>query len=526
MYNKKKRRLNICANAIRLIKWLQGRVINNKNCLKSTLACFACALVLPIYIQAQPLISKVALKNGNNGKVKQKASRPNIVFLLADDLGYGDVGFNGQTKIRTPYIDQLAAEGRVYSHFYAGTSICAPSRSTLLTGQHTGHTYIRGNKSVPPEGQEPLPVTGKGLAEILQAAGYNTAAFGKWGLGYIGSSGDPLKQGFDHFFGYNSQSLAHRYYPDHLWDDDHKVVLSKNADFTKQVVYAPDLIQQKALDYIDQQSDEKPFFLFLPYILPHAELIVPDDSIFASYKGKFVEKPYKGRDYGSGAVDHGYASQTYPHAAFAAMVTRLDLYLGQIMQRLKMRGLDKNTIIIFTSDNGPHIEGGADPAFFNSGGPFRGVKRDLFEGGIREPFAVSWPGRIKAGSVSDQPLAFWDLLPTFATLAGVEKSIPDHIDGISFVPDLEGKGNQKKHDYLYFELHEQGGKQAVVKGDWKAIRLNVDRNPNGPLLLYNIKENPAETKDLASQYPQIVRQMEKIMQKAHTPSALFPFEGE
>lgn len=482
--------------------------------------------MLPLCIQAQPLNTMGTIKKDNKDIVKQTGGRPNIVFLLADDLGYGDVGFNGQTKIRTPYMDRLATEGRVYTHFYAGTSICAPSRSTLLTGQHTGHTYIRGNKSVPPEGQEPLPITGKGLAALLKSAGYHTAAFGKWGLGYIESPGDPLKQGFDHFYGYNSQSLAHRYYPDHLWDDDQKVLLTQNADFTRQAVYAPDLIQQKALDYIDQQSDKAPFFLFLPYILPHAELIVPDDSIFASYKGKFPETPYKGRDYGPKAVDHGYASQQYPHAAFAAMVTRLDLYLGQIMQRLKARGLDKNTIIIFTSDNGPHIEGGADPAFFNSNGPFRGVKRDLYEGGIREPFAVSWPGKIKAGSVSDGVFAFWDLLPTFVSLAGEKKSIPDHIDGISFVPDLLGKGKQKKHDYLYFELHEQGGKQAVVKGDWKAIRLNVDQNPNGKLLLYNIKQDPAETKDLADKNPAIVKQMEIIMDKAHTPSALFPFAGE
>lgn len=452
--------------------------------------------------------------------------RPNIVFLLADDLGFGDVGFNGQMKIRTPYLDQLAAAGRIYTHFYAGTSICAPSRSTLLTGLHTGHTYIRGNKSVPPEGQEPLPKSAMGLAELLQAAGYHTAAFGKWGLGYIGSSGDPKNQGFDHFYGYNSQSLAHRYYPDHLWDDDQKVVLKQNADFTKQVVYAPDLIQQKALEYIDQQSSDNPFFLFLPYILPHAELIVPDDSIFESYKGKFVETPYKGRDYGPGATDHGYASQQYPHAAFAAMVTRLDLYLGQIMARLKQRGLDKNTIIVFTSDNGPHIEGGADPAFFKSSGPFRGVKRDLFEGGIREPFVASWPGKIKAGTTSEQVGSFWDLLPTFVTLAGAQSTIPPNIDGISLVPDLLGKGIQKEHDYLYFELHEQGGKQAVIKGDWKAIRLQVDKNPQGTLLLYNIRRDPGETTDLATSHPKIVKQMERIMHEAHVPSALFPFEGE
>lgn len=459
-----------------------------------------------------------------DGKLKE---RPNIIFLVADDLGFGDVGFNGQEKIRTPNLDKLAAEGKVYRHFYAGTSICAPSRSTLLTGQHTGHTYIRGNKSVPPEGQEPLPKTGKGLAELLHASGYNAAAFGKWGLGFIGSTGDPLNQGLDHFYGYNSQSLAHRYYPDHLWEDDNKVVLNENADFTKLTVYAPDLIQQKALDYLEEQSSSKPFFLFLPYILPHAELIVPDDSIFESYKGKFPETPYKGRDYGPGAIDHGYASQPYPHAAFAAMVTRLDLYLGQIMDKLKETGLDRNTIVIFTSDNGPHIEGGADPDFFNSNGPFKGVKRDLYEGGIREPFVAWWPGHIKPGSSSDHVSSFWDLLPTFLTLAGAESLVPEAIDGISFLPDLLDKPQvQKKHDYLYFELHEQGGKQAVIKGDWKAIRLEVDKDPNGQLLLYNIKNDPGETKDLAASYPRMIQQMEAIMSKEHTASVLFPFANE
>ncbi|SEA38757.1 Arylsulfatase A [Arachidicoccus rhizosphaerae] len=476
-------------------------------------------LGLALYANAQ---------SGPTDKRMHKADkqRPNIVFLLADDLGFGDVGFNGQSKIRTPNLDALAKDGKMYTHFYAGTSICAPSRSTLLTGQHTGHTYIRGNKSVEPEGQEPLPKTGKGLFDLLHQAGYHTAAFGKWGLGYIGSTGDPLQQGLDHFYGYNSQSLAHRYYPDHLWDDDKRVEITGNAHFTKQVVYAPDLIQQKALDYIDQQSEDTPFFLFLPYILPHAELYVPDDSIFESYKGRFTETPYKGKDYGLNAIDHGYASQQYPHAAFAAMVTRLDLYLGQIREKLKEKGLDKNTIIVFTSDNGPHIEGGADPEFFDSNGPFRGVKRDLFEGGIREPFLISWPGKIKPATVSNHVSTFWDLYPTFISLAGSKQLIPANIDGISMVDDLVGKSGQKSHDYLYFELHEQGGKQAVVKGDWKAIRLHVDKNPNGPLLLYDLKKDPGETKDLSGQYPEIVKQMEGIMKEAHTPSALFPFKGE
>ena len=483
---------------------------------------------ITFYLLLSLLLPRLGTSQASNkvGEEKALSSRPNIVFLLADDLGYGDVGFNGQTKIRTPHIDQLAKQGKTYDHFYAGTSVCAPSRSALLSGQHTGHTYIRGNMPAPPEGQEPLVKTGKGLFELMQSAGYHTAAFGKWGLGFIGTSGDPLNQGLDHFYGYNCQSLAHRYYPDHLWEDETKIELSENAAFTKQAVYAPDLIQQKALDYIDQQSSDTPFFLFLPYILPHAELIVPEDSIFLSYKGKFEEQPYKGKDYGAGAINHGYSSQAYPHAAFAAMVTRLDLYLGQVMEKLKQKGLDKNTLVIFSSDNGPHIEGGADPVFFNSSGPFKGVKRDLFEGGIREPFVAWWPGRVGEGTKSSHVAAFWDLLPTFVSLADAKQKIPNNIDGISLVADLLQEGKQQKHDYLYFELHESGGKQAVIKGPWKAIRLEVDKDPKGPLLLYNIEKDPAELTNLAGQYPKIVQEMAGIMDRAHQPSMLFPFPAE
>jgi arylsulfatase A len=320
-----------------------------------------------------------------------KAGKPNIIFILADDLGYGDVGFNGQKYIKTPNIDRLAKEGMLFSQFYAGTSVCAPSRSSLLSGQHTGHTYIRGNKSVEPEGQQPIPDSVVTLAEVLKKAGYSTGAFGKWGLGPVGSEGDPNKQGFDQFYGYNCQGLAHRYYPDHLWDNSEKITLKGNQDLLYNKEYAPDLIQKNALSFIDAKDGKEPFFLFLPYILPHAELVVPEDSIFQYYKGKFNEKPFKGADYGPNAKKEGYASQEYPHAAFAAMVARLDLYVGQVLEKLKEKGLDQNTLVIFTSDNGPHVEGGADPVFFNSSGGFKGVKRDLYEGGIREPFAARWP---------------------------------------------------------------------------------------------------------------------------------------
>ncbi|TLV00686.1 arylsulfatase [Dyadobacter luticola] len=450
-----------------------------------------------------------------------KPARPNIVFILADDLGYGDVGFNGQKLVRTPNIDRLAREGMIFNQFYAGTSVCAPSRSSLLSGKHTGHTYIRGNKSVEPEGQQPIADSVLTVAEVMKKAGYSTAAFGKWGLGPVGSEGDPNKQGFDKFYGYNCQSLAHRYYPNHLWDNDKKIVLEANKNLLYSKEYAPDLIQKQALAFVESQKPTQPFFLFLPYILPHAELIVPDDSIFQYYKGKFEEKPYKGADYGARATSGGYTSQEFPHATFAAMVTRLDLYVGQVLDKLKEKGLDKNTLVIFTSDNGPHIEGGADPAFFNSSGGLRGVKRDLYEGGVREPFAARWPGMIKPGSKSDFIGAFWDILPTFAELANTPS--PTNIDGISFTDALKGKPTQKKHDYLYWEFHEQGGRQAVRQGNWKAVRQKAAGNPDGLVELYDLSKDPAEKTNLTPQFPDKAKELGQIMNKAHVSSAIFPF---
>jgi arylsulfatase A len=451
----------------------------------------------------------------------KKVKQPNIVFILADDLGYGDVGFNGQKLIKTPNIDRLAKEGMKFSQFYAGTSVCAPSRSSLLSGKHTGHTYIRGNKSVEPEGQEPIADSVLTVAEVLKKAGYATGAFGKWGLGPVGSEGDPNKQGFDQFYGYNCQSLAHRYYPNHLWDNQRKVVLEANQNLLHNKEYAPDLIQQQALNFVAAQTQKQPFFLFLPYTLPHAELGVPEDSIFQYYKGKFPEMAHKGMDYGPNANNGGYASQEYPHAAFAAMVTRLDLYVGQVLDKLKEKGFDENTLVIFTSDNGPHVEGGADPEFFNSGGGFRGLKRDLYEGGIRVPFAARWPGVVKPGITSDYAGAFWDILPTFASIAGTK--FTTSTDGISFLPTLTGKGTQQKHDYLYWEFHEQGGRQAVRQGKWKGIRLKAAGNPEGSIELYDLTTDPGEKENVADKFPEKASELGKLMNQAHVPSTIFPF---
>lgn len=454
----------------------------------------------------------------------QPGSKPNIVFILADDLGFGDISVNGQQKFNTPNIDLLAANGINFTEFYSGSTVCAPSRSALLTGLHTGHTFIRGNKAAVPEGEEPLAGSIITLPEILEKAGYVTGAFGKWGLGPVGSEGDPNNQGFDYFFGYNSQALAHRYYPDHLWDNQTKIDLPENENFAKTVTYAPDLIQQKALDFIAKQSNQQPFFLFLPYILPHAELLVPDDSIFQSFKGKFAEQPFTGKDYGNNATNDGYCSQPYPHASFAAMVSRLDIYVGQLVAALKKYGLDKNTIIFFTSDNGPHIEGGADPEFFNSNGIYKGTKRDLYEGGIHVPFIASWPGVIKAGQTSGFIGANWDILPTSAALA--KTGFPGKSDGLSLIPTLTGKNHQQQHQYLYWEFHEQGGKQAIRQGNWKAIRLQVDSLPNGPVELYDLNNDPGETLNLAAKFPEKSRELNLLINKAHTPSRLFPFKNE
>jgi len=455
-----------------------------------------------------------------SGAPQTTQSTPNIVLIVADDLGYGDIGLNGQKYIETPYLDQMAREGLVLTQFYSGSPVCAPSRSALMTGMHTGHTHIRGNREVKPEGQEPILDSLVTIAEVLQSAGYATGAFGKWGLGFVNTEGDPLNQGFDRFYGYNCQRQSHRYFPPHLWDNDMKVEIPNNTPQNPEG-YAPDLIQREALSFIEENAD-KPFFLFLPYTLPHAELMVPEDSLFIKYKGKFDEAPFMGNDYKPGQPSTGYASQEYPKAAYAAMVNRLDVYVGQVMEKLKQLGLEENTLVIFTSDNGPAKEGGADPDFFDSNGMFRGYKRDVYEGGIRVPFIAKWPGKITAGSESDHIGAFWDLLPTLGEV--VNHDVQTGIDGLSLLPVMTGEGEQEDHEYLYWEFHEQGGKQAVRRGKWKAVRLQVKvQSDNAPIELYDLEQDPSEQRDVASQYPDIVNEMISIMDGAHVESKIFPF---
>lgn len=441
---------------------------------------------------------------------------PNIIFILADDLGYGDLGCYGQKLIQTPHLNAMAKQGLRFTQFYAGTAVCAPSRSSLLTGQHTGHTPIRGNKGVEPEGQWPIPDSAVTIAEVLKKAGYATGDFGKWGLGPVTSSGDPIKQGFDSFYGYNCQSLAHNYYPDHLWENDTRINFAANTLYNF-ADYSADLIHQKALAFISKQKD-KPFFLYLSYTLPHAALQVPNDSLFAKYKKLFKEEEQPVPD--EMWNGKGYKPQAYPHAAYAAMVSRLDIYVGQVLQKLRELGIDKNTLVIFSSDNGPHNEGGNDPAFFNSNGSLRGIKRDLYEGGIREPVVAWWPGKIKAGSTSDYTGAFWDFLPTFAELA--KQPQPQNIDGISIVPALLGQKNAPVHPWLYWEFHEQGGKQAVRMGKWKGVKLNVASNREGPIELYDLQNDVSEKNNIAGKHPDVVQAIRKIMQEQHRESPDFP----
>lgn len=454
--------------------------------------------------------------------------KPNIVFILADDLGYGDLSCYGQEKFETPNIDRIAQNGMRFTQCYSGTTVSAPSRSCLLTGMHSGHTYVRGNIEIPPEGQYPLPADDYTIFRVFKDAGYETSAFGKWGLGFIGTTGDPKNQGCDTFYGYNCQLLAHSYYPDHLWDNEQRVELKDNVlgvEYGKGT-YSQDLIHKKALAYLDKMSADKPFFMWYPTIIPHAELIVPEDSIIGKFRGKFPEKPFKGTEPGNPAFRRGgYCSQFYPHATFAAMVTRLDVYVGQIVAKLKEKGLYENTILIFSSDNGPHMEGGADPDFFNSNGMYRGYKRDLYEGGIRVPMIVSWPGHIQAGTKTDFMCSFWDMLPTFREIVSPKVKVKKGEDGISLFPLLLNKKFQKSHDYLYFEFQEMNGRQAVRKGPWKLLHLNI-RGKKPYFELYNLASDPSERHNVIHDYPEITGELKGIMRTAHVENTAFPLLGK
>ena len=452
-------------------------------------------------------------------QLSQAASKPNVIYILADDLGYGDLSAYGQTNFSTPNIDAIAKQGMLFKQHYSSAPVCAPARGSLMTGMHVGHGAVRGNSEVQPEGQQPMPADTFTLAHMFKQAGYATGAFGKWGLGAPGSASEPLKMGFDRFYGYNCQRMAHHYYPYFLWNDHQREMLWGNFGLERQE-YAPDLIQAQALRFVETNKS-RPFFLYYAMIQPHAEMFAPE-KYMAKYRGKFLpEKPYKGVDSGAKFRKHDYGSQSEPHAAFAAMVDTMDENVGALMAKLEELGIADNTLVFFTSDNGPHQEGGHDPDYFKSSGGLRGHKRDLYEGGIREPMIACWPGKIPAGSVSDHISAFQDVLPTMAQLTG--QPTPKGIDGISFLPTLLQQGTQPHHDYLYWEFHELNGRVAIRQGNWKGVRYDVSVDPNSPLELYDLAKDPGETNNVAAQNEEVVRELDRLLKGARTVSPIDQF---
>jgi arylsulfatase A-like enzyme len=434
----------------------------------------------------------------SGAKSADAARGPNILFILADDLGYGDLGCYGQKKIKTPNLDRLAAEGIRFTQAYAGSTVCAPSRCALMTGYHTGHCLVRGNARVP---LRPEDAT---VAERLKKAGYATGLVGKWGLGEPESTGVPTKKGFDSFFGYLNQTHAHNYYPDFLWRNEEKVSLPNvqaGGVASKRVVYSPDLVLDEGLKFIERHK-AGPFFLYFATIVPHAN----NEKTRADGNGNEVpaDEPYTNEDW------------PQPEKNKAAMITRLDADVGKLLAKLKELGLEQNTVVFFSSDNGPHREGGNDPAFFASSGPLRGIKRALTDGGIRVPTMVRWPGVTKPGTVSDHVWAFWDFLPTACDLAGLPT--PAGLDGISIAPTITGKGTQKSHEFLYWEFHENGFKQAVRHGNWKALRLA----PGQALELYDVAKDPGEKDNVAAANPEVVAKIDEYLRTARTDSKEFP----
>lgn len=442
--------------------------------------------------------------------IADEPRRPNVIYILADDLGYGDLGCYGQTKIETPHIDRLAKNGMRFTQHYSGSTVCAPSRCSLMTGLHTGHAVVRGNSEVKPEGQTPMPADTFTLAKHLQSGGYVTGLFGKWGLGAPGSQSEPLSMGFDRFYGYNCQRMAHCYYPAFLWDNNERELLWGNVGSVPEQ-YAPDLIHQEALKFIRDNKDQ-PFFMFYAAVQPHADMIAPEE-FMEKYRGKFLPESVYEQDY--------YIGQPEGHAAFAAMVNILDNYVGDLVNELEKQGLADDTLIIFTSDNGPHREGGHDPKYFDSNGELRGIKRDLFEGGVRVPMIASWPGHIQASSESDYVSAFWDVMPTLAELTG--HPLPVDVDGISMLPTLLGKPEQQKqHEYLYWEIPLSDGRVAIRKGNWKAIRYEATKGTS-KLKLFDLDNDLGETRNVAAQHPDVVAELNELINQVRNQSPIRKF---
>jgi arylsulfatase A len=440
-------------------------------------------IILLIVMSSLLLIAAPAQRN------RSASDKPNIIFILADDMGWGELGCYGSDKIKTPNIDRLAAEGMRFTSAYAGTSVCAPSRAALMTGLHMGHNPIRANREIQPEGQAPLPAGTVTVAQLLKDAGYKTATTGKWGLGFPGSGSEPADRGFDFNFGYNCQREAHHYYPKHLWRNKERVELDGKT-------YSHDLITAETLKWVRANATQ-PFFLYLAFTIPHAEYEVPDLGIYA-------DKPWPEGE-----------------KRVAAMISRMDASIGQLMDELKQTSADRNTLIFFASDNGAMGSNREHQLeFFNSNGPWRGFKRSMYEGGLRVPAIAWWPGKIKAGQVNHTPWAFWDFLPTAVDVAGGMPPRGLKTDGLSIKPLLLGKRTPKR-EYFYWELHERFFQQALRMGDWKAVRSSIDQ----PVELYNLKTDPAETRDVSKQHPDLIQKMIALMQSARTDSQDWPIKA-
>jgi arylsulfatase A len=426
--------------------------------------------------------------------VSTAATKPNIIWIMADDLGMGDLGCFGQQKIKTPNLDRMASEGTRFTSTYCGTSVCAPSRASLMTGLHMGHCPIRANREVQPEGQKPLPKGNPTVAELLKKEGYSTGLFGKWGLGFPGSGGEPTKRGFDAFYGYNCQRKAHSYFPPELWRNDERVTIAENAD-GKRGAFSHDLITAEMLKWVRGQKD-KPFYLFFAATPPHGKWEVPDPAPYANESWNDTEK------------------------AFASQVTRLDASVGQLLAALKEMGVDDRTLVIFTSDNGAcETSGEHNIEFFNSNGPWRGAKRGMFEGSLRVPTIARWPGTVPAGKVSGAPWAFWDFLPTAVDLAGAKLPEGLKVDGLSIASLLRG-AEEPQRECFYWELHERYSKQAVRFDNWKAVRDPFD----APVELYDLSADPYETKNLAAEKPDLVAKAEGFLKTSREENADFPLQ--
>ncbi|MGV2339220.1 MAG UNVERIFIED_CONTAM: arylsulfatase [Planctomycetaceae bacterium] len=496
---------------------------------------FRPSLPLPLLL-ALFLTSAATVIAGPSDDDKEQSPRPlNVVFILADDLGFQELGCFGQQKIRTPHLDQLAAHGMKLTQHYSGNAVCAPSRCVLMTGKHPGHAWIRNNSEAQPEGQRPIPASEVTLAEVLKARGYVTGAFGKWGLGGPGTEGDPVRQGFDQFFGYNCQRHAHSYYPDYLWKNTERVPLNNkppvpghaklapDADPRNPASYAPfqgadyapDRIREAALEFI-RNNQQQPFFLYYPSTLPHVALHIPDADLKPYHELGWDDPPFT-------ASKGGYTPHFTPRAAYAAMISRLDSDVGAITAELDRLGLKDQTLIVFSADNGTtHLQEEVDVPFFNSVGSLRGLKGSLYEGGVRVPTIVKLPGVVPKGSASDFVSGFEDWLPTIAELCGISRDQLPAIDGISLSPTLRGQ-NQKPRAYLYREFPGYGGQQSIRQGDWKLVRQQLSKNQLTPEL-YNLREDPNETTDIAKLHPEIVEQLSLLITQERTPSKLFPLK--